>query len=159
MLAIGLCDDKVDGTCRPRSSACAREIIRLLINKRLLTLLRTQDTNARRFSARFPHGSKVLQKDVAVSVDAPLIVFKPWNVMTQFIVKPFLKFGILFRKGRILRNQSVMARMEFPDSAQRPTQPAPECLDVLASERSAEAFKHTEKESPNRFHKNFPKSE
>src|SRR5260363_477992 len=32
MLAICLCNYKVDGTRRPCSSACAREIIRLLIN-------------------------------------------------------------------------------------------------------------------------------
>src|SRR5260363_25286 len=95
---------------RPCSSACAREIIRLLINKRFLAFLRAQDTSARRFSARFPHGFEVFQKDVAVSVDALLVVLKSRNVMTQFIIKPFLQFSILFRKGRILRNQCLIAR-------------------------------------------------
>src|SRR5260363_68377 len=165
MLAICLCNYKVDGTRRPCSSACAREIIRLLINKRFLAFLRAQDTSARRFSARFSHGFEVFQKDVAVSVDALLVVLKSRNVMTQFIIKPFLQFSILFRKGRILmnkrriafnkrrilRNQSVVARMKFPTPAQRPAQPAPERLDILASKRSAEAFKHTEQENHN-FH-------
>src|SRR5260363_286358 len=151
MLAICLCNYKVDGTRRPCSSACAREIIRLLINKRFLAFLRAQDTSARRFSARFPHGFEVFQKDVAVSVDALLVVLKSRNVMTLFIIKPFLQFSILFRKGRILRNQSVVARMKFPKPAQRPAQPAPERLDILASKRSAEAFKRTEQENTN-FH-------
>src|SRR5260364_137446 len=110
MLAICLCNYKVDGTRRPCSSACAREIIRLLINKRFLAFLRAQDTSARRFSARFPHGFEVFQKDVALSVDALLVVLKSRNVMTQFIIKPFLQFSILFRKGRILRNQCLIAR-------------------------------------------------
>ncbi len=59
---------------------------------------------------------------------------------------------ILRSQRRILRNQHVIACAKFPNSAQRPAQPAPECLDVLASERSTEIFNHAEEESPNRFH-------
>src|SRR5260363_144708 len=61
------------------------------------------------------------------------------------------KRRIAFNKRRILRNQSVVARMKFPNPAQRPAQPAPERLEILASKRSAEAYKHTEQASPN-FH-------
>src|SRR5260363_219482 len=58
---------------------------------------------------------------------------------------------ILLNERRILRNQRVVARMKFPNPAQRPAQPAPERLDILASKRSANAIRHTEQENPN-FH-------
>src|SRR5260364_159298 len=73
MLAICLCNYNVDGTRRPCSYACAREIIRLLINNRFLGVLLAQDTSARRFSSRFPHGFEVFQKDFAVSVEELLV--------------------------------------------------------------------------------------
>src|SRR5260363_189225 len=85
MLAICLCNYKVDGTRRPCSSACAREIIRLLINKRFPALSPAQDTSARRFTAPFTRGFVVFQNHAAASADALLVVLKSRNVMTQFI--------------------------------------------------------------------------